>query len=153
MFLKTKTAFQYYMVYAEPETLREMEAKSKEYLESKFKKYLLLLVKNTNKLSYFSFFLACTLHMRQYIVESEHISILSTGLCHFMNWYCVIMQFNWAHHEYLVVIPSSLKIGNWLGFITFQPELWTLIVMMEHRKWWVEKTYSSFSSIICKGDQ
>ena len=73
------------MVYAEPETLREMEAKSKEYLESKFKKYLLLLVKNTNKLSYFSFFLACTLHMRQYIVESEHISILSTGLCHFMN--------------------------------------------------------------------
>ena len=36
------------MVYAEPETLREMEAKSKEYLESRNNLILITLSRNTS---------------------------------------------------------------------------------------------------------
>ena len=105
---KTKYFFQYHMVYAEPETLREMEAKSKEYLESR----------NNFVYTYFC----------QGVLEHK------------------IERF-----------PKRKRTEgrvDWKTTCYFKKCQFTrvMIVTIENRKWWLEKTYSSFGSIIGKGD-
>ena len=132
------------MVYAEPETLREMEAKSKEYLESRNNFILITLSRNT-----------CTMYTKKKDYRRGRERRAGDELTG-VNWVPIDpatphtkkIHISWFHDQ--LIMKCSLlffKLARGHHISTRD-----MIVIMEHRKWWLEKTYSSFGSIIGKGD-